>query len=90
MKLLLFTDDMEEFLIVAADRTDAFNLIAERAGAEAADELAASTRVYEYPPEFTFRNGDTAATIVAREGRCVFSINVLDMRLNAPRFPKPK
>jgi hypothetical protein len=88
--LFLFSDDVEEFLIVAHDREDAFRVIEEHSNAETADELAASVRVDEYPPEFVFPVGDTAAEIVEREGRGVFAINCLDGKtVPSRRFPKP-
>ena len=40
--LYLLTDDVEEFIVVAADRNDLFRVIEEGAGASTADELAAS------------------------------------------------
>ncbi len=76
MKLFLISDDIEEFLIVAADRNDAFMVVEETFNAEAADELCLS-KMYEYPDAFEFRPGVTAATVIA-EGRGIQTHIVLD------------
>lgn len=49
MNLFLFYDDIEEILVSAADRNDAFTVIEEWWGAEAADALIMS-RLKEYGP----------------------------------------
>lgn len=87
--LYLLTDDVEEFIVVAADRNDLFRVIEEGAGASTADELAASSRVYEYPPEFVLPTGQTAGEVVAKEGRGVVGYNPLDGGGPVKRFPKP-
>lgn len=42
MNLFLFYDDIEEILVSAADRNDAFTVIEEQWGSEAADALILS------------------------------------------------
>jgi hypothetical protein len=84
-KLFLFSDDIEEFLVVAADRNDAFMVIEEKFGADAADELVMS-KLYEYPDSFQFREGLTAGEVVAK-GRGIQTWMVLENRCG--RIKKP-
>lgn len=73
MKAFLFYDDVEEFFVIAADRSDAFFVIEEAFGAEAADELI-SSRLAEYPDDQPIQplegsEMQTVGDFVAKSGR---------------------
>ena len=86
MKLFLIHDDVEEFLITAADANDAFMVIEEEVGKDQADELVGSY-LTEYPDDFELKPQETAGVIAGR-GRRLVEWNVL-RGLNPPRIPKP-
>lgn len=71
MKLFIFHDDIEEIMVAAKDRDDAFVLIEEQYGAEAADELVLSF-MDEYPPDMVVtKKGKTAGELAAVGRRIV-------------------
>jgi hypothetical protein len=87
MKLFLFYDSLEEFLVVAKDRNDAFMVIEERYGAEAADELIMS-KMIEYPDDFQMAAVLSAADVVA-SGRGLKSWVLLESDPSPRRIPRP-
>lgn len=62
MKLFLFYDDVEEIVVAATDREDAFKVVEEKYGKEAADLLIMS-HMLEYPPDFELTARHLAANI---------------------------
>jgi hypothetical protein len=87
MKLFLFYDSLEEFLVVANDRNDAFMVIEERYGAEAADELIMS-KMIEYPDDFQMTSDKTVADVIA-SGRGLKSWVLLEGDPSPRRIPRP-
>jgi hypothetical protein len=88
--LFLFTDDIEEFLVVARDADDAFAVIDEELGPNDDGDPTADTlilsKLYEYPDDFEFGPGITAAYFVAGGRRLVAH---RDLQADPHRYKKP-
>jgi hypothetical protein len=86
MKLFIFYDGIEEIIVAANDREDAFTVIEEQFGAEAADELIMS-RMSEYPDDFQFPV-NIAANLIAHHGRRIVAHQIVTSATIG--FPKPQ
>jgi len=71
LHLFVFHDDVEEFCVSAYDKEDAFDVIEEQFGSDAADDLIMSRlSCYSDSQEFTDANGDAkTAKQIADAGR---------------------
>lgn len=91
MTLFLLADNegdgfVAEFLVAAADRADAYKVVEESSSLATAAEYERG-RFHEYPPEFEFGPGLSAASVAAR-GRGVVALNLVWSE-TAERFPVP-
>lgn len=86
MTLYCLSDDCEEFLVAAYNRSDVFVIVEGVYGPDTADELAVS-RLYEYPPTFVFPSGETAADLVALGRGMAGRTGLVDTATR--RYPKP-
>lgn len=65
LHLYLFHDDIEEFLVAAKDKEDAFTVIEEAHGSDAADQLVMSG-LHEYPDNFKLQPDKTAGKLASK------------------------
>ena len=88
LKLFVFSDDVEQILISAYDREDAFNVVEEQFGDEAADELIIS-KLYEYPNNFAMSGSfDAKASDIAQDQGRGIILNCDPHRIPLPESQK--
>lgn len=88
LKLFLIYDDVEEFLVAAGDANDAYKVIEEEFGPEAADELACS-RLREYPADFVMPGSGQGVPEIVGRGRRLVAWGVPGGE-KGWRFPRPE